>query len=810
MEDGCVACGAGRFSPSVGAASESDCALCSKGFFCPAGANKQALCRAGFYGDKEGAANDNCRGECPLGSYCPQGTANPRPCPAGRFGNALGLVNDSCTAECPAGNLHCPSGSSEPLPCPLGRFGGAPNLGECKVCVIGTAPRNASALNGDCAACPPGKSAEQYGAVCAPCPRNMFRATNATIGCEFCPLHRATGRVPDGANSSEQCRTCPIKYYTREQGEDCRPCPAGQITSGAGTACFSIDVRLRLAALSHSRFSGNEGFTSSSTRIVPSIRAHDFNPSHFSPLLPSPSLFSQPECAPGFTPKAPQLGEALRPSEDCVPLECPPFAIKTSNNVACEGCPMGSFGNRFSRQDKFRACINCSTTPAPCGEFSAACSNDSVVLCPGFLSLPLAADPAKFAQRAPAGPDGGACVTAPDSSVSYATNAVVVFYYYYLAAAAGAFLTLAIFLYALCARTDCCLGKAAAARLREARAVTSGGKMRAPLFKRLCRFFDCAFSRQAVSSADTKLMLMADKRSAFGGVMFLAFAVLIISLWTWLFLEFVYNNVVQQGVPDSQSPTSVLQERSRKDKPSRWAAPANNVLRPPLPPDVNLQLRLLGQRALGCGAPEPLDYGKVAEKDKVQWSSNETRLLQSQFPPLSWIISNTSCTPEAPPGPDVSLLTLSCINCELSANSFVGFALPFQCQSFYLEMVSVDALGNVGVVSLDTRFSVATKDGRLLTSVTWTLAPVLSVLEDSAGVVPDGGAVGYRLSQTDASSTTVDPAAELVDGGFQPKAGLVMVRVELPLQPTLTRTVVSKRQTWPQVVASGVGFLSLV
>jgi len=536
--------------------------------------------------------------------------------------------------------------------------------------------------------------------------------------------------------------------------------------------------------------------------------------SHSPALLPFPlSLPSlppplQPECASGFTPKAPQLGVKLRPSDDCVPLECPHFAFKT--NIACLGCPVGRYGARNESELDNSACIDCSTALAPCGEFPEACSNETAVLCPGFIPLPLAANPKTFA-LAPLPGDPGACLTAADvSTVSYATSAVTVFYFYYLAAAAGAFLTLTILLYALCARTDCCLGKAAAARLREARAVTSGGKMRAPLFKRLCRFFDCAFSRQAVSSADTKLMLMADKRSAFGGVMFLTFTVLMISLWTWLFLEFVYNNVVQQGVPDSQSPTSVLQERSRKDKPSRWAAPANNVLRPLLPPDVNLQLRLLGQRALGCGAPEPLDYGKVAEKDKVQWSFNETRLLQSQYPPLSWIISNTSCTPEAPPGPDVSLLTLSCINCELSANSFVGFALPFQCQSFYLEMVSVDALGNVGVVSLDTRFSVATKDGRLLTSVTWTLAPVLSVLEDSAGVVPDGGAVGYLLSQTDASSTTVDPAAELVDGGFQPKAGLVMVRVELPLQPTLTRTVVSKRQTWPQVVASGVGFLSLV
>ena len=508
----------------------------------------------------------------------------------------------------------------------------------------------------------------------------------------------------------------------------------------------------------------------------------------------------QPECASGFTPKVPQLGEKLRPSDDCVPLECPHFAFKT--NIACLGCPVGRYGARNQSELDNSACIDCSTALAPCGEFPEACSNEAAVLCPGFLPLPLAADPKTFA-FAPLPGDPGACVTtADDSSVSYATRAVSVFYFYYLAAAAGAFLTFTVLLYALFARTDCCLGKAAAARLREMRAITSGGKMRAPFFKRLCRFFDFAFSRQAVSSADTKLMLMADKRSAFGGVMFLTFAVLMISLWAWLCLEFVYNNDVQEGVPDSRSPAVVLQARSR------WAVPATDKLRPTLPPDVNLQLRLLGQRALDCGVPEPLDYLRVAEKDKVVWSLVEPRLLQPQSAPLQWNFSSLSCARAI--SPEVSLLTLSCINCTLSANSFVGFALPFQCQSFYLQMVSVDALGNVGVVSLDTRFSVATKDGRLLTSVTWTLAPVLSVLEDSAGVVPDGGAVGYRLTQTDASSTTVDPAVELVDGGFQPKAGLVMVRVELPLQPTLTRTVVSKRQTWPQVVASGVGFLSLV
>jgi hypothetical protein len=77
-------------------------------------------------------------------------------------------------------------------------------------------------------------------------------------------------------------------------------------------------------------------------------------------------------------------------------------------------------------------------------------------------------------------------------------------------------------------------------------------------------------------------------------------------------------------------------------------------------------------------------------------------------------------------------------------------------------------------------------------------------------VVPGGDAVGYRLSNTDASSTTVDPTAELVDGGFAPKAGFIVVLVNLPLQPLLTRTVVRKRQDFTQVVTSGVGFLSLM
>ncbi len=461
---------------------------------------------------------------------------------------------------------------------------------------------------------------------------------------------------------------------------------------------------------------------------------------------------------------------------------------------------MGRYGIRAELElGPNSTCYDCPTASDTCG---GSCSGVPF-LCPGFLPLPLAAPPRNFALRTLEGPTDNdvSCVTANFSSVPYASSSVPVDYIYYLAGVAGGFLALTFVLYALCARTDCCLGKAAAARLREARAVTSGGKMRAPLFKRLCRFFDCAFSRQAVASADTKLMLMADKRSAFGGVMFLTFTVLMISLWTWLFFQYVYNNVELQGAPDSRNPTLVLQEQKR-----RWAQPAADVLRPSLQPNVNLQLRLLGQSALGCGAPEPLDYSEVAGKD--QWSLKEPRLLQSQFPPLNWSISNTSCTRVTPL--DLSLLTLSCTNCELGANSFVGFALPFQCQSFLLEAVSVDALGNVDVVPLDERFTVATKGGRLLSSVTWTLAPVLSVLEDLARVVPGGDAVGYRLSNTDASSTTVDPTAELVDGGFAPKAGFIVVLVNLPLQPLLTRTEVRKRQDFTQVVTSGVGFLSLM
>ena len=498
-----------------------------------------------------------------------------------------------------------------------------------------------------------------------------------------------------------------------------------------------------------------------------------------------------PTCEVHKTPQAPLLSSILSDAF-CRNLTCPSYLNETPDGMACSGCPAGSYGSAAG------TCNPCSSSSAGCGaDFPQVACNAPAVLCPGFLPHPLAAQPKSLSlDRAPRCVAGSSLHStarifkAPGSE----TETILLWY----TAASAASLVLACFFIPRCLRGTAACGKCF--------------ERTEPAFRKMDFVFAAVTLAVEYQNAPRGRKLEA-KKTAFGGLCFSLFAIGIVAAWVLTVLTFSYSNVAQAEIIDSLATNAAAMQGLP------WATPYSaDGLQLALPQNVNLQLRLYGQSALCSGAPVNLDYSGVASFKGATgtWDPDTPWLLQSLTRRSgSWMANETACSGT----PNVTMLTLSCTSCVLQPDSAITFALPFTCQSFFLEAVFVDAAGNTGAVSLDPQFSTASVSvdgsgvpvGGLIAGVTWTLAPSLSLLSNSAGA----GAVnarGFRVSATSAAWSTapVNPVLDLPSGGIQPLANLVLITVNLPLQPTISHIMVSQVQTLAQLVSALVGFLGLL
>lgn len=98
--------------------------ICPAGHFCDEGTAGPFSnpCPPAFYLAFEGAESDSACARCTSGSFCPlPGTETPTECPAGKF---CGTGVDS-PADCPLGTFSNSTGlkrSGDCLPCPPGKF----------------------------------------------------------------------------------------------------------------------------------------------------------------------------------------------------------------------------------------------------------------------------------------------------------------------------------------------------------------------------------------------------------------------------------------------------------------------------------------------------------------------------------------------------------------------------------------------------------------------------------------------------------------------------------------------------------------
>ena len=507
-------------------------------------------------------------------------------------------------------------------------------------------------------------------------------------------------------------------------------------------------------------------------------------------------------CKPGKQPRAPGLATALDPNNDCVELVCPP--VLKYDSLSCLGCQVG----------EYNASGVCSACPQ--GSF----------LCPGFLPIPLPNSTDLLAQALAPG-SNPACVAAslippqaPNSLLPATAASILESAPFIIAVSVGSAGTLLLLLY--------CFAK----RSKVAQLQAGGGGLQA-FFRNLDFFFNintaelkdeerkswrfCCSSRSAsLTGASSKggpgprppsKGEVQGRPTALGGLYTALFAFTLVGLVLWQLISFAFSNTSV-----SVTPNQLQQGRAGQFSHLPWAAPRGAVvdaLLPPLPPRASLQLRVLGASGLGCDALAP--YGKKP------LGGGETFLFSSPTAPSDemkmgmWQVSNASCGGGRGGGSDLTLLLLTCVNCELSATSFVSFNLPFTCQALVLEALAVDANGDMRTLAFpreEPLLASSPSNSSFLATVTWTLAATLTLVQD--GVGSGQSARGYRLVTSAAAVTTISPKTENVGGGVLPLANQVVIRVNLPLQALYYTTTLAPTSSPLQLVSALVGLLGIL
>ena len=160
-----------------------------------------------------------------------------------------------------------------------------------------------------------------------------------------------------------------------------------------------------------------------------------------------------------------------------------------------------------------------------------------------------------------------------------------------------------------------------------------------------------------------------------------------------------------------------------------------------------------------------------------------------------------------------SQLTLVCPDCELDAGSSLSLLFHYSCQSLLLEAAALPAAYPRAPPSLFSAVA-APSGGALLSSVQWTLSPVLTLLYDSAGI--GGSQRGYAITHAalavrgqqaealpSAAAANATAAASAVR--LLPNAAAVNVTVLLPLSPFFVSTTVVEVVPLTQLLANIVG-----
>ncbi len=265
-----IPCPNGTFSDVPGQQQESDCLLCTAGFYCnqegliapvgpcpggyycpegtdypyewpcPVGFYRNGSaresfqdcseCISGYYCDVEGLGFPK---ECPPGYFCVAGTIMPQPCPLGTYSNSYGLRVSSDCAPCPGGYYCDGIGRTEPAGvCDAGFYcrekaytSAPPDTDSGGICTVGGYCPPGSAFP---QACNPGEYSPNLGAKtkydCVPCDPGYFCAGSSSEGARS---ECAAGYYCTGGSSVPTQHDTPVGHYSEAGAFKPEPCPRG-------------------------------------------------------------------------------------------------------------------------------------------------------------------------------------------------------------------------------------------------------------------------------------------------------------------------------------------------------------------------------------------------------------------------------------------------------------------------------------------------------------------------------------------------------------------------------------------------------
>ena len=152
-----------------------------------------------------------------------------------------------------------------------------------------------------------------------------------------------------------------------------------------------------------------------------------------------------------------------------------------------------------------------------------------------------------------------------------------------------------------------------------------------------------------------------------------------------------------------------------------------------------------------------------------------------------------------------SQLIISCHDCRsLSASSLIKVKMNYSCQSLQIEAAALDGSGIVSAFRIPTDDTVST-EGQLLSSISWTIPTLLSVLNSS--VSPSSR--GFLLING-AHKVTRKALLPLSDGlGIQPATATLEILLSLPLNNFYAVKVLSEKQSLVALLSSIVGLAGI-
>ncbi|GMH98757.1 hypothetical protein TrVE_jg2081 [Triparma verrucosa] len=242
----CKFCSAGKFFPSTGATSLSDCTDCPTGRYSVeyAALGECTACVSGKYNENTASTLASSCNDCARGTYntnvgsgaasdcvfCPTGKINP---------DTTGASSVSaCSIDCAAGE-GASSDSTSCESCTAGTYGPATGLG-CFQCGRGKYSEAVGATAEiQCVLCPEGKSSPLEGAPshCETCTAGTYAAGEGFASCSTCNPGTSCG---EGATEME---TCQAGSASGAGSSSCTVCPEGSYSSASGaSACVTCDA----------------------------------------------------------------------------------------------------------------------------------------------------------------------------------------------------------------------------------------------------------------------------------------------------------------------------------------------------------------------------------------------------------------------------------------------------------------------------------------------------------------------------------------------------------------------------------------